>query len=84
VPIRVRLGVGCLREGGVDSVAVFGSGGSVGCGPYEGVGELDAPLYLQEPGVGCRVGRSQVDAERLECAAQEHRIAEGFRGRGED
>ena len=83
-PIRVGLGVGGFGEGAVDAVAVVGRGRAVGGGADERVRELDARTDGEQAGVHRRADDGHVDPERLGGTVEQHRVAEGLRGRGED
>jgi hypothetical protein len=83
-PIRVLGGVGGLGEGAMDPVAVVDRGRMVGGRADEWMGELHAPVHLEEPGLRRGDGRGHVDAKVLGGAAEQDRVAEGLGGRGQD
>jgi hypothetical protein len=83
-PVGVRLGVGGFGEGAMHAVAVVCGSRSVGGGSDEWVRELDAHIDLEQPGVHRRADRGDVDAEGRGGTVEQHGVAQGFCGRGED
>ena len=83
-PVRVRRGVGGVREGAMHAVAVIGCSCAVHGGPGEWVRELDSPADLEQPGIDRKVGCSHVETQDRGRAAEQHRVAHRLRSRGQD
>ena len=81
---RVGLGVGGFGEGAMHAVAVVVGRRAVGGGSDEWMRELDARPDLEQPGFHRRVRCRHVETEGLGGTVEEHGVAEGLRGGGED
>ena len=68
----------------MDAVTVVVGRGTVGGGSDERMRELDTRPDLDQPGFHRRVGGGHVETERLGGTAEEHSVAEGLGGGGDD
>ena len=66
------------------TAAIGGVGRTVGSRPDQRVGELHADAHLDKPGIRRGGRRRHLDAQRVGGTAEQYRIAERLRGRGQD